>query len=128
MCPLPMCPITLSLSRSMHYYAHAPHCPCTLSPCRSRRGTCPIAHMPHHPHSHGLLGTWVTGHMGDGYIGIIMHRSRWRTGQWDTWVMGHIGDGQQCVKMSKDIKLSKRCQMSKNQTLGLWRRFTKKHN
>ena len=30
--------------------------------------------------------------------------------------------------MSKDVKLSKRCQMSKNQTPGLWRRFTKKIN
>ena len=27
--------------------------------------------------------------------------------------------------MSKDVKLSKRCQMSKNQIPGLWRRFTK---
>ena len=26
----------------------------------------------------------------------------------------------------KDVKLSKRCQMSKSQTHGLWRRFTKK--
>ena len=28
--------------------------------------------------------------------------------------------------MSKDVKLSKRCQMSKKQTGRLWRRFTKK--
>ena len=28
----------------------------------------------------------------------------------------------------KDVKLSKRCQMSKHQTHGLWRRFTKKMN
>ena len=28
----------------------------------------------------------------------------------------------------KDVKLSKRCQMSKSQTHGLWRRFTKKIN
>ena len=28
----------------------------------------------------------------------------------------------------KDVKLSKRCQMSKGQTHGLWRRFTKKIN
>ena len=28
----------------------------------------------------------------------------------------------------KNVKLSKRCQMSKNQTPGLWRRFTKKIN
>ena len=63
------------LSRSMDYYgnvphypyshhlapyAHVLHCPCALllmypisiPPCRSRRGTCHIAHMPHHPCSH----------------------------------------------------------------------------
>ena len=28
--------------------------------------------------------------------------------------------------MSKDVKLSKRCQMSKKQTDRLWKRFTKK--
>ena len=31
-------------------------------------------------------------------------------------------------KCQKDVKLSKRCQMSKNQTHRLWRRFTKKIN
>ena len=30
------------------------------------------------------------------------------------------------AKCQKDVKLSKRCQMSKSQTHGLWRRFTKK--
>ena len=30
------------------------------------------------------------------------------------------------IKMSKDVKLSKRCQMSRKQTGRLWRRFTKK--
>ena len=29
-------------------------------------------------------------------------------------------------QMSKDVKLSKRCQMSNSQTSGLWRRFAKK--
>ena len=61
-------------------------------------------------------------------------------GQWDTWAMGyrgisHMGKGgpwaicfQNIKKMSscqKDVKLSKRCQMSKNETPRLWRRFTK---
>ena len=32
------------------------------------------------------------------------------------------------VHIKKDVKLSKRCQMSKNQTHRLWRRFTKKIN
>ena len=38
---------------------------------------------------------------------------------------------QNIKKMSscqKDVKLSKRCQMSKNETPRLWRRFTKKLN
>ena len=52
--------------------------------------------------------------------------------------MGHMGDGgpwvicsQNIKKMSscqKNVKLSKRCQMSKIQTPRLWRRFTKKLN
>ena len=33
-----------------------------------------------------------------------------------------------CPYVKKDVKLSKRCQMSKSQTHGLWRRFTKKIN
>ena len=38
-------------------------------------------------------------------------------------------DGSSNVpKCQKDVKLSKRCQMSKNQTPRLWRRFTKKFN
>ena len=32
------------------------------------------------------------------------------------------------ARCQKDVKLSKRCQMSKSQTHGLWRRFTKKIN
>ena len=52
--------------------------------------------------------------------------------------MGHMGDGgpwvicsQNIKKISscqKNVKLSKRCQMSKIQTPRLWRRFTKKLN
>ena len=33
----------------------------------------------------------------------------------------------QNVKMSKDVNLSKRCQMSNSETCGLWKRFTKKN-
>ena len=77
-------------------------------------------------------GTWGMGYKGYG-----------PRGQWDTWAMGyrgmsHMGKGgpwaicsQNIKKMSscqKDVKLSKRCQMSKNETPRLWRRFTKKLN
>ena len=41
-----------------------------------------------------------------------------------TWAMGT----KKMSSCQKDVKLSKRCQMSKNQTPGLWRRFTKKIN
>ena len=65
-------------------------------------------------------------------------------GQWDTWAMGlqeyephgergPMGDllpKYQKIMSScqKDVKLSKRYQMSKNETPKLWRRFTKKLN
>ena len=64
-------------------------------------------------------------------------------GVWAMWAMGYIGNGvqgkggpwvicsQNIKKMSscqKDVKLSKRCQMSKNETPRLWRRFKKKLN
>ena len=37
--------------------------------------------------------------------------------------MGPMGD--LLPKYQKDVKLSKKCQMSKNETPRLWRRFTK---
>ena len=44
----------------------------------------------------------------------------------------HVSKRRQVVKKmsncQKDVKLSKRCQMSNNQTHRLWRRFTKKIN
>ena len=45
--------------------------------------------------------------------------------------IGHVPHCSCVKKMSscqKDVKLSKRCQMSKSQTHRLWRRFTKKIN
>ena len=93
--------------------------------------------------SNRVLGVWGQSPMG--YKGYGSH------GQWDTWGMGHMGTGgmgykeygpcgqwgpwatcsQNIKKMSscqKYVKLSKRCQMSKNETPRLWRRFTKKLN
>ena len=48
-------------------------------------------------------------------LGIIMHRSRWQTG-----VTGHMSNG--------GTYLTSFCQMSKNQTPRLWRKYTKKIN
>ena len=99
---------------------------------------------------HGQWDTGGMGHMGNeahwgyGYRGM----GTWAQGVWGTRGMGHVGNGiqgygphgqwgpwaicsQNIKKMSncqKDVKLSKRCQMLKNETLRLWRRFTKKLN
>ena len=95
---------------------------------------------------HGAYRQWGTGgmgHMGNrgtGGMGYGPHR-QWVTwamgvhGQWGYRGMGNGAHGQfapkNVKKMSscqKDVKLSKRCQMSKNQTPRLWRMFTKKLN
>ena len=66
------------------------------------------------------MATWAMGPRGNGAQEVMI-----------TGGMGHMGNrvqgyGAQYVRMSKDVNLSKRCQMSKNQTPRLWRRFTKK--
>ena len=72
---------------------------------------CPIAHVPH-PQGASPLCAILTTPLPMCPIAHVPHCS--------------------CVKMmsscQKDVKLSKRCQMSKNQTHRLWRRFTKKLN
>ena len=69
---------------------------------------------------YGCMGTGGMGYKGYGPCG------QWDTGLWATWAMGPMGD--LLPKYQKDVKLSKRCQMSKNETPRLWRRFTKKLN
>ena len=115
-------------------------------------GTRGMSHM-----GNGVLGVWGIwamsptrgmgyrgmGHMGNRDTGGMGYKGYGPRRQWDTWAMGyrgmdHIGNGaygqfcsQNIKKMSscqKDVKLSKRCQMSKNETPRLWRRFTKKLN
>ena len=77
-----------------------------------------MGHMGNEAH----LGVWVWGTGGMGYKGYGP------CGEWDTgvWAMGPMGN--LLPKYQKDVKLSKRCQMSKNETPRLWRRFTKKLN
>ena len=58
------------------------------------------------------MGYKGMGHMGNGVQGYEPHGER-----------GPMGD--LLPKYQKDVKLSKRCQMSKNETPRLWRRFTK---
>ena len=72
---------------------------------------CPIAHVPHHmcPISQGTpsLSSVLT------MIPLC------------PCPIAHVS---YCPYVQNDVKLSKRCQMSKSQTHGLWRRFTKKIN
>ena len=63
----------------------------------------------------GVWAMWAMGYMGNRVQGYEPHGER-----------GPIGD--LLPKYQKDVKLSKRCQMSKNETPRLWRRFTKKLN
>ena len=44
------------------------------------------------------------------------------------WFKLNVSKYQKMSSCQKDVKLSKRCQMSKNETPRLWRRFTKKLN
>ena len=86
-------------------------------------GTGGMGHMGNR--AQGVWGTRAMGHIGNG-----------SHGQWGTWAMGYRGMGKWAMepmgdlhpKYQKDVKLSKRCQMSNSQTSGLWRRFTKKIN
>ena len=93
--------------------------------------------MSNRVQGYGAYRQWGTGGMG--HMGNEAHWGVWVQGVWGTRGMGHVGNGiqgygphgQNIKKMSscqKDVKLSKRCQMSKNETPRLWRRFTKKLN
>ena len=100
MCPFPMCPIS-HMSHQDICIIIMPICPITGVPHY------PVPHidlwivMPHHPCApsrsmhyldgdrgdevHGQWGTWVIGHMGNGYM--------WHGSRWGAWVIGHIGNG-----------------------------------
>ena len=74
---------------------------------------CPITHVPHHPRY--PISIFDINH--DTPLPMCP--------------IAHVSCCPYVKKMSscqKDVKLSKRCQMSKSQTHGLWRRFTKKIN
>ena len=96
--------------------------------------------------------TWAMGYRGMGHMSNEAHwgyrvqgygaHGVWVQGVWAMWAMGYMGNwvqgyephaergpmGDLLPKYQKDVKLSKRCQMSKNETPRLWRRFTKKLN
>ena len=81
--------------------AHVPYCPCALLPM------CPIC------------------------ICSINQYTIYPCDPLPMCSIGHVPHCSCAKKMSncqKDVKLSKRCQISKSQTHRLWRRFTKKIN
>ena len=83
-----------------------------------------MGHMGNRAQGYGVQGVWAMwamGYMGNGVQGYGTH------GQWGPWAIC----SQNIKKMSscqKDVMLSKKCQMSKNQTPRLWRKFIKKLN
>ena len=87
--------------------AHVPYCPCALLP-----------HVPHPPRSPICICS-------------INQYTIYPSAPLPMCPIGHVPHCSCVKKMSscqKDVKLSKRCQMSKSQTHRLWRRFTKKIN
>ena len=98
-----------------------PYCPCALLPM------CPIAHLlpmcpiPQGPPSLSAVLTKIP----------FTHVPHCPCAPLSMCPIGHVPHCSCVKKMSscqKDVKLSKRCQMSKSQTHRLWRRFTKKIN
>ena len=73
----------------------------------------------------GGMGYRGMGHMGNRDTGGMGYKGYGPCRQWNTWANHIIKKMSSC---QKDVKLSKRCQMSKNETPRLWRRFTKKLN
>ena len=108
-----MCPITHVPITPVPHHPYAPP-PCPLCSCAPLPMS-PITHVPYCPcaplpyphvdleggHATLLMGPITPVPMSNG-------AHRW----WGS-------------KMSNDVKLSKRCHLSKNQTPRLWRRFTK---
>ena len=95
----PMCPT-----------AHVSYCPCVPY--------CPCALLPHPPRSPICICS-------------INLDTIYPCAPLPMCPIGHVPHCSCVKKMSscqKDVKLSKRCQMSKSQTHRLWRRFTKKIN
>ena len=84
---------------------------------------CP-AHVPitHVPHPQGPLSLSA----------VLTKIPLYPCGPLTMCPISHVSKRLKYVKLwkryQKDVKLSRRCQMSKSQTHGLWRRFTEKMN
>ena len=71
---------------------------------------------------YGPHGQWAMGYRGMGHMGNGAH------GQFAPKISKRCQVVKKMSSCQKDVKLSKKCQMSKNQTPRLCRRFTKKLN
>ena len=80
---------------------------------------CPIAHVAHHPCAPSPQGTPPLSL-------ILTMIPLCPCVPLPMCPVAHMS--RKMSSCQKDVKLSKRCQMSKSQTHGLWRRFTKKIN
>ena len=89
---------------------------------------CPIAHVPY-PQGASPLCAILTTPLP---MCPITHVPHYPCAPLAMCPIIHVSKRRQVVKKTsncqKDVKLSKRCQMSNNQTHRLWRRFTKKIN
>ena len=115
--PSPMCPIPQGTPSLSLIFTMIPLCPCPIAhvshcPC-AQLAMFPITHVPHYPCTPSPRYP----------ISIISINH-------DTHLppfpIAHMS--KKMSSSQKDVKLSKICQMSKSETHGLWRRFTKKIN
>ena len=96
LCAVKFCEDTCSIKEVAHDQAHD-HI--------DHVAHCPITHMPHPPRC--PISIFSINH--DTHL--------------PTFPIAHVS--KKMSSCQKDVKLLKRCQMSKSQTHGLWRRFTK---
>ena len=89
----------------MYPIAHVPYCPCALLP---------MYPIPQGPPSVSAVSTKIP----------FTHVPHCPCAPLSMCPIAHVS--KKMSSCQKDVKWSKRCQMSKSQTHGLWRRFTKK--
>ena len=112
---------SISMSSKIFVKIHAvlkklpylPYCPmCPIAPC----ALLPMCPIPQGPPSVSAVSTKIP----------FTHVPHCPCAPLSMCCIAHVS--KKMSSCQKDVKLSKRCQMSKSQTHGLWRRFTKKIN
>ena len=119
---------SISMSSKIFVKIHAvlrklPYCPCALLPM------CPIAHVPYCPCALLPMCPIAQGPPSLSPVSTNIHFTHVSYCPCALLPMCPISEGAKKISScQKNVKLSKRCQMSKSQTHRLWRRFTKKIN